>query len=83
MSILAEVTSPNFDQRFDACVAVSATIWGYGLRMCRDPSEVRRWMNEYLDHLGMTRAACLNYRGEGSTDRVRGGPQIKFGQHVP
>lgn len=68
VSVLAEVASPHFGQRFDACVAVSATVWGHGLRSCRTPAEVREWMDSYLEHLELTRDACLKHRG-GANER--------------
>jgi hypothetical protein len=74
-SILREVVTPNFDQRFDACVAVTATIWAYGFRMCRTPVERREWMDAYAGHLEMLRSA-----------RVRGvcrWPEIQHGEHEP
>jgi hypothetical protein len=71
-SILREVVTPDFDQRFDACVAVTATVWSYGFQMCRTPMERREWMDAYHDHLEMVRSA-----------RIRGvltRPQIELGQ---
>lgn len=68
-SILREVVTADFDQRFDACVAVTATIWGYGFRMCRTPVERAEWMDAYYEHLGMVRSA-----------RVRRWPEVQDGQ---
>lgn len=67
-SILREIVVSDFNQRFDACVAVAATIWGYGYRMCRTPMEQKAWMDDYFEHLDMIRT---------SRSRVRVWPQAE------
>jgi len=56
-SILRELVVEGFDQRFDACVAVAATVWGYGLNMCRTVAERRAWMDAYFEHLRLALSA--------------------------
>lgn len=63
--VLAEIVAPDFDQRFDACVAVTATIWGHGYRMCRTPLEKREWMTAYCEYLKQLMAACSGPTGRG------------------
>jgi len=57
-STLAEIVVPDFDQRFAACAAVAAGIWGHGYRMCRTPLEQREWMAARIRHLERLLAAC-------------------------
>jgi len=71
-SMLREIVIPHFDQRFDACVAVCATIWGYGLRMCRTPLERKAWMAAYFEHLDMLLRS--------SRSGVLGGEQTQRGE---
>jgi hypothetical protein len=70
-SILREIVVADFNQRFDACVAVAATIWGYGFRMCRTPVERSEWMAAYFEHLDMLLS---------SRSRVRGWPESERGE---
>lgn len=59
-SVLTEIVLPDFTQRFDACAAVSATIWGHGYRMCRTNAEHAAWIARLVDHMEGIRAALPN-----------------------
>lgn len=51
--LLREINVSHFGQRFDACVAAAATVWGYGYQLCRTPMEQKAWMDAYFEHLDL------------------------------
>lgn len=49
--LLDEVVVGDLDQRFAACIAVTAAVWGHGFRACSCSAERAVWMERYREHL--------------------------------
>ena len=50
-TILDEIDCDDIDRRWNACVAVCATVWGAGLNSCASIAERHSWQHRYAEHV--------------------------------
>ena len=57
-SVFDEI-SGDLDNRWEACVALTAEVWGRGLRACSCQAERTEWLGRTADYFEQARAAFL------------------------
>lgn len=72
-NIIEEIAADDLRTRFDACRAVEATVWSYGLRACHTPAERALWQSKYAAHL---RQLLNAWRYIGDEPRVQMSPGV-------
>jgi hypothetical protein len=81
LALLPEVSHPDRNRRFDACVATSAEIWGRGLAYCASLADRDQWIQDYDEHLAWIRRALDNRRTWGLSGPTEN-PQVRVQSRV-
>jgi hypothetical protein len=55
-ALLDEISSPHFNHRWNACIALDATVWSKGYAACT-PEEQELWLERLVEYLELSRNA--------------------------